>query len=1758
MSTGQIDTGCSSYENNRKLFVVGIGASAGGLQAIEEFFENMPADSGGVFVVVQHLSPDFKSLMKEILQRHTQMEIHRVEDGMRLCANSIYLIPPNKNLIIEDDKLRLLEREDKKYLGPNFPIDLFFNSLARYYQENAIGIILSGTGSDGSLGLQAINQAGGIVLVQDPLTAEFDGMPSSAIAVLNLKKLPQQNHKAITNYIDSPAELAQLIYGYVLSPVSVQQEYINSCLGLNDKKLKEITDILTQYRQVNFSFYKHSTLSRRIHRRCSATSCDNVQEYIQLLQESDEEKQALFQDLSITVTNFFRDTACWEYISQKVIPDLIENCQPDEELRFWVSGCATGEEAYSLAILVDEALENSSKKLRTKIFTTDINQNALETAAIGIYPGTIANHVSPERLEKYFISKKNTFQVARKLRDMLIFATHDLTTDVGFTKINFISCRNILIYMQPELQRRVLQNLHFSLKSKAILFLGSSEHLGNLDDEFVSINKKYKIYHKRRDVSLHLPAISIDKPDKISKFAISNILNTKRKKNKREFMLEKVLKTFLNASKATCLVVDNDNQVIEVFEDLAKVLRIPVGKLTNDVTQLVLPSLQLPLNTALYKARKEKNSVNYKGIKLVEEQDVRTIQLKVDLYQDNRIADDLYMVIFEEQNTSILLKKEEDFQPDTQASERILQLEYQLQQAEESFQTLIQELESIDEEHQAANEELTASNEELQSTNEELHSVNEELYTVNSEYQLKIFELIELNEDVNNLLRSTNIGVVFLDKNLRIRKFTPAATIPINLIETDINRPLKHLSHNLACDNFIEIIQDAAQSEKSLDLEVKLARFDRYLLMRINPYIKDNGSFDGVVLSFIDINEIKTAQNQLQETLDTLQDVNTKLNQKQAEFEAIFNSLPDALIFTDKNRLIRVVNPGFTNLFGYQPEALIGKSPEILYANSEDFHKYKLELSDANCDIDPKSCEIKPYEINFRRHTGEIFVGETFKTAVKDSQGNVFGFLKLIRDISYRKQAEADLRDSEERFRSLYLRTPVMLHSMDKDGKILDVSNYWLQKLGYSRQEVIGKKFVNFLTSESRSYAQDILPGFFRNGSCWDIPYQFICKNGEVIDTLLSAIADKDENEIIIRTLAVIIDITERKQAEAALRESEARFKIMADSAPVLIWMSDADSKAIFFNKAWLEFTGNSLEQQLGDAWLESIHAQDRDLYYKTLCSQTSKNQPIEIQFRIRGIDTQYYWMLGRQVPRFNDEGEIIGYIGSCIDITEIKNAKEQLYRANYQLEKSTIQLSRAKEAAESTNQAKSSFIAHMSHELRTPLNGILGFAQILQADETLTKEQHKKIDTIHQSGEHLLTLLNDILNLSKIEANQLELELKDIPFPLFIEKINSIINVRAQQKNIAFNYEALSPLPAVIRGDETRLRQVLLNLLGNAVKFTERGSVNFYISKLGDCEEAIEKNKGCLIRFKIEDTGIGIPSEKAQAIFLPFHQLTQDDSINEGSGLGLTISQKIVSLMDGEIIVESTPGKGSAFYFDICLLEIENAQINTDINLEIQPIGVKGKAPRVLVVDDNKINRAVIVSYLQQLGFKIDEASNGKQGLEKVESFKPDVILMDLVMPIMDGFETTSALRNNPQFEDLPIIAVSANAMFDAQLSSYRVGCNAFLSKPINLKLLIKSIAQFVEIEWIYPQSSKLASSTENNKPQEIDPNECIVAPADEQLQKLIHLTQIGDIEAIIELAESLEDLDTKYLSFIKKVCELAESFQQHKLLKFLEDFLK
>ncbi len=1471
-------------ESEPKFFVVGIGASAGGLQALEEFFDNMSVDSGAAFVVIQHLSPDFKSLMQELLQRRTSMVVQRVTDGMALEPNSVYLIPPGKNLMVTDSVLRLSKREDKNHSGVNFPIDLFFESLATNYGERAIGVILSGSGSDGAHGLRRISEAGGVTLVQEAITAEFDGMPCSAIAT------------GVVNQVLPPRELAQLIYEYTLQPLNNPGINLDSNQLLDSTKFKQILDLILAEEGLDFSHYKPTTLSRRIRRRCLINKCRSIQDYFHSLQTSLEERRILCSDLLISVTNFFRDEKAWEHLENNVIPLLIEKIQLHEELRLWVTACATGEEAYSLAILFDEALTNYNKQLKVKIFATDLDRVALEKASQGFYPATIAHHVTPERLRKYFVAKDDGFEVVRKIREMLIFAPHDLTKDAGFTKMHLITCRNVLIYMQPSLQYQVLRNLHFSLVPKGILFLGEAETLGEFEDEFIILEKKWKIYQKRRNIRLPLPIQGLNRTRRIS--PVQNLFQS-QVQSRREPRLEKALTVLLQQQKATCLLVDHKYDALELFDDLAGVLQLPKGQLTKEVVKLVIPSLQLPLNAALRRAKKEKQSVLYTNIRLDDSATPRHVTLKVDFYQDNKLAGDFFLVTIQEEKTVSMPKIEgEQFEAGSEAQRRIWELEYELQQTRENLQALVEELETTNEEHQASNEELIASNEELQSTNEELHSVNEELHTVNIEYQSKIQELIELNNDIDNLLTSTEIGVIFLDEELKIRKFTPAAKKAINLRDTDINRPLQELSYKIDYPNLIELLQRVLTKKEPLELEVKLQHSPSCLLMRVNLYRLDDNNYEGIVVSFVELDEIKKVQKQLEDTLVELE-------------------------------------------------------------------KREQKLSQLNQD--------------------------------------------LYQEIAERRAAEQALRESEQRYRYIYDYTTAMLHSIDETGQLIRVSNYWLKLLGYEREEVIGRKFSEFLTEESCWHFEEvILPQFLEIQNCLDIPYKLLGKNGQIIDVLLSAVGEKHSSGKLVRSLAVMVDVT---------------------------------------------------------------------------------------------------------------------------------------------------QLNYAKEAAEAANQAKDNFIAHMNHELRTPLNGILGFTQILQKDPHLTHQQNQNLNLIHQSGRHLLDLINDILNFSKIEADKIQLEEQDFNLSDFLDNLVALSHLRAEQKNIDFHYRFSSSLPQVVKADETRLRQVLLNLLSNAIKFTERGQVTFQVGYVEDFEAEAKGDKGDgqeisqssiqnhKIRFQIKDTGIGISKNKLADIFLPFEQVHEMQSERKGTGLGLTISQKLIQLMGSQIQVTSTVGEGSIFWFDLDLLEGNSANVSTtNVQSEIHPTGFSGQPRKVLIVDDISDNRQLLIKYLQPLGFELAEAENGRQGLAISETFKPDVILLDALMPEMDGLEMLQQLRQHSQLQETKVIFVSANSQFREQLQTSQLQFEDFLSKPINFNQLLQSLQTHLHLQWLFPESAKESDSAS------------LVAPPQEKLLKLWDLAQIGDMGEIEEQINSLEQLDSQYLPFINKVRKLVESFNQNQLIKFLE----
>ena len=891
----------SNTEPNN-FFIVAIGASAGGLQALESFFSNLPDHPNAAFVVIQHLSPDYRSMMTEILQRKTAMKVNLVEDGMEIEPSQVYVLPPKKHLIVKDRRLCLLESPESF----DYPIDKFFHSLVAEWQDKTIAILLSGTGSDGTKGIGAIGRVGGIGLVQSPETAQFNSMPSSAIP------------SGLIDEILSPEELAQTVFELIRYSDNFPNSEPEEAVLIDPEQLQTILDILADREEIDFSHYKISTLSRRIHHRCALTHCDNLTDYIDLLENSPEEQKSLRRDLLIGVTQFFRDRPAWEYLKEQILPELIAQLEPAGQLRIWISACATGEEAYSMAILVDEAIAAANKPITVKIFATDIDRDSLEKTAQGVYAENIRKDISPQRLAKYFTFSGDRFRVKRFLREMLIIAPHDLTKNAGFSKMHLVSCRNVLIYMQPQLQQHVLKLLHFALASQGILFLGSSETLGDLGEEFLTLQTKWKIFRKQRNNTLSIGQLS-HQPIATQ---IPTLSRPKVRTDRQlDRLLSQVFKYCLNEQPITCLLVNRENQLLRVFYNAAQLLEFPIGEAILEVTEIVNPGLKLPLSTALHRAKRDlaqgeapsgREPVLYTGIKINRNGEELNVSLRVGSQAEDITLGDYLIVVLEIEASVVPSTSVMRFDIDEEAAHQLTELEYELQQTRENLQVTIEELETTNEEQQATNEELLASNEELQSINEELQSVNEELYTVNAEHQSKILELTQLNNDIDNLLRSTDIGVIFLDHRLNIRKFTPAATLAINIKPNDLGRPIADITNNLELFDLTAIFQQAIDRQEPLEREVTITKTQEQLLMRANLYLRDNGESEGVVVTFVKISELKRVQEELHRANSLL--------------ENLYSTSPAGLSLHDRDLRYLRINQALADINGFSIEEHLGKT----------------------------------------------------------------------------------------------------------------------------------------------------------------------------------------------------------------------------------------------------------------------------------------------------------------------------------------------------------------------------------------------------------------------------------------------------------------------------------------------------------------------------------------------------------------------------------------------------------------------------------------------------------------------------------------------------------------------------------------------------------------------------------------------------------------------------------------------------------------
>ncbi|MHB8483217.1 MAG: chemotaxis protein CheB [Nitrospiria bacterium] len=878
--------------------VVGIGASAGGLEALEEFFRHTSADIGVAFVIVQHLDPGHKSLMVDLLKRCTTMNVNQVEDGMMVRSNCVYVIPPNKHLAMLRGRLHLLDLDP---LHPiRLPIDFFFRSLAEDRGNKSICIVLSGTGTDGTLGLKAIKAAGGMTMAQEQSTAKFDSMPRNAIA---------------TGYVDSILPVAQMsaeLTRFVRHPYISRTVKVDSEEPADQSNLDKIFILLRAHTGHDFSHYKRNTIRRRIERRMAVHQINSIQEYLRYIQQNKAEIDSLFKDLLIGVTGFFRDREAFGVLEKKVIPRLFENRVADIPIRIWVAGCSTGEEVYSIAILMKDQMERLSRTFKVQIFATDIDQHALEVARNACYPESIAADISPAHLKRFFSKEGTSYRVKQFAREMVLFTKHDLLRDAPFSKLDLVICRNLLIYLGVALQKKIIPLFHYTLNPAGFMMLGSSETIGEFVDLFEPVDKKWKIFQRKQVIGStaelpRVPLIRMETDQKRKRLKVPADANT----------VQRIENILLDRYTLPCAIISEKYEIVYIRGRTGRYLELAAGVASSNILKMAREGLRIPLRTSLHKALRDRTTVIHPRVRVQGNGTPCIINLIIQPLEQNSIPG-LVLVVFEDVTAisppEIVGKKTKRISREAQ---HVAELERELNSIRATLQTTIEELETSNEELKSANEELQSTNEELQSTNEELEtsreeqqSINEELITVNSELQNKVNELSQSNSDVVNLLSSTEIATFFLNNQLQIRRFTPTVPQLFNLIPGDIGRPIGHISPNLVDQNITRDAEEVLKTLASKEREVR-TKTGSWFLMRIMPYRTLANVIDGVVVTFVDITALKKQKLAAEKALRFA--------------EATVATIREPLMVLDKDLRVISVNPAYYRIFQGKKEDIVGK-----------------------------------------------------------------------------------------------------------------------------------------------------------------------------------------------------------------------------------------------------------------------------------------------------------------------------------------------------------------------------------------------------------------------------------------------------------------------------------------------------------------------------------------------------------------------------------------------------------------------------------------------------------------------------------------------------------------------------------------------------------------------------------------------------------------------------------------------------------------
>jgi two-component system, chemotaxis family, CheB/CheR fusion protein len=1487
--------------------IVGVGASAGGLEAFTQLFKNLPADPGMAFVLIQHLAPEHESMLTGLLSKVISMPAREVKDGMTVVPNNVYVIPPDTEMVIFQGSLRLTPRERSG--GQYMPVDTFLRFLAQDRGNNAIAVILSGTGSDGSIGVKAVKGEGGIIFAQDE-TAKYDGMPKSAIDT------------GCVDFVLPPdkiaAELLRIRRHPYLAPV--RRGEAEQATPAEENGLDKIFIMLRSAKGVDFTSYKRTTIMRRLTRRMLLQKIEGMEEYFAYLKKNPSEIETLYQDILINVTSFFRDPEVFEALKRSVFPSIVNRAAGDVPVRIWVPACSTGEEAYSVAMALIEHMDENKISRPVQLFATDIDDLAVERARKGMYPENISKDVSPARLKRFFEKTGNSYVIHKFVREMCIFAKQNMVKDPPFSKIDLISCRNVLIYFGPELQKKAIGILFYALNPKGFLMMGPSETVGEFAGLFSVVDKRHAIYAKKAERSrpcFEVPAIEYGKEEAVGKKADRQPAGV--------FDIQKEADTIvLTKYSPPGFVVNEGMKILQFRGDTGPYLKPAPGEASLNLLKMVRDDLAAELRTAIHQAKKEGAPVRKERHRVKQGKLIEHIDIDVVPFNASASGERCFLILFEEADK--LVQPRRDDSRVAHATEETIQLRQELAESKAHLNTVTQEYEGANEELRALNEELQSSNEEMQSINEELEtakeelqSTNEELTTVNDELQSRNEETTQLNNDLVNVLRGIEIPVVLLGSGLQIRRFNDAAAKILNLIPSDTGRPLSDIRTNINIPDLEDMVSDVTNTLAAKEKEVQDAE-GRWYSLTIRPYKTVDNRIDGALMTVVDINEIKRTLFRVKEAYDYAND--------------IVETVREPLIILGAGMKVITANRSFYETFRVKPEETEGRyiydlgngqwNIPDLRQRLQNVLSEKKSFSDYEVSIEFPDIGRRTMILNAREIREDVSHPTPASFREKEYDGMI---LLAIEDITGRKKmedAQSFLLESgwvasgEDFFKSLarYLAESLGMDyvCIDRlegkglaaqtvavyfDGNFEDNVSYTLKDTPCG--DVVRKTVCTFSKGVRALFPQDVILQDMRAESyvgvtLWSSAGQPI---GLIAVIGRKLLGDPGLAEQMLRMVSVrAAGELERRQDEEALRAISDRYRSYIEVTGELGWTTDADGKVVEDMPSWRKYTAQTYKEVEGDGWSKALHPDDLEHVFQVWEKAVREKSSYEVEYRIRRHDGIYRHFMVRGKPVLNEDGSVREWVGTCIDITERKKTEEALKTLNRELQSTASELKAAYKDLESFSYAA-------SHDLRSPLITMTGLCKIILEDyaEKLDDNGKDLLNRVSNKAKKMEGMISDLLAFSRVSTK--EIQRSEFNMEALAQKLIEELKSTLGERDVKFE---IGKLPSAY-GDLSMINQVLLNLLTNAIKFTQ--TKDRALIEVGGHAEKGENV------YYVRDNGMGFDMQLTNRLFGLFQRIHSEKEI-EGSGIGLVIVKNIIEKHGGRVWAEGKPDEGATFYFTL------------------------------------------------------------------------------------------------------------------------------------------------------------------------------------------------------------------------------------------------